>query len=248
MKKYGGVVVGLTLDEGGIPETAEGRVSCAERIWAAAAEHGIAREDVVIDTLTLTVSSEPEAARVTLDALRRIHEAGGRTTLGVSNVSFGLPAREKINSAFLTLALEAGLDCAIMNPLSPAMMSAWRAWAVLSARDARCEDYIAHESNTEPGQAGGRSRPAAGRVHREGPRSGCRRGGETPCRGRRGAAGGHKPRAHPGAGQRGRRASRPATLYLPQLLMSAEAAGAAFEAAEGGHEVTEAARRLRRER
>ena len=80
-----------------------------------------------------------------LDVYKR--QAGGRTTLGVSNVSFGLPAREKINSAFLTLALEAGLDCAIKNPLSPAMMSAWRAWAVLSARDARCEDYIAHESN-----------------------------------------------------------------------------------------------------
>lgn len=233
VKKYGGVVVGLTLDEGGIPETAEGRVSCAERIWAAAAEHGIAREDVVIDTLTLTVSSEPEAARVTLDALRRIHEAGGRTTLGVSNVSFGLPAREKINSAFLTLALEAGLDCAIMNPLSPAMMSAWRAWAVLSARDARCEDYIAHESNTEP------AKPAAAAGL---PLGACIEKGlaqAAAAEAKRLVEGGAEPlevinrELIPALDSVGK-GFEAGTLYLPQLLMSAEAAGAAFEALKAG--------------
>lgn len=233
VKKYGGVVVGLTLDEGGIPETAEGRVSCAERIWAAAAEHGIAREDVVIDTLTLTVSSEPEAARVALDALRRIHEAGGRTTLGVSNVSFGLPAREKINSAFLTLALEAGLDCAIMNPLSPAMMSAWRAWAVLSARDARCEDYIAHESNTEP------AKPAAAAGL---PLGACIEKGlaqAAAAEAKRLVEGGAEPlevinrELIPALDSVGK-GFETGTLYLPQLLMSAEAAGAAFEALKAG--------------
>ena len=233
VKKYGGVVVGLTLDEGGIPETAEGRVSCAERIWAAAAEHGIAREDVVIDTLTLTVSSEPEAARVTLEALRRIHEAGGRTTLGVSNVSFGLPAREKINSAFLTLALEAGLDCAIMNPLSPAMMSAWRAWAVLSARDARCEDYIAHESNTEP------AKPAAAAGL---PLGACIEKGlaqAAAAEAKRLVEGGAEPlevinrELIPALDSVGK-GFEAGTLYLPQLLMSAEAAGAAFEALKAG--------------
>lgn len=158
---------------------------------------------MVIDTLTLTVSSEPQAAQVTLEALGRIHDMGGHTILGVSNVSFGLPAREKINSAFLTLALSAGLDCAIMNPLSAAMMSAWRAFAVLTARDARCEDYIAHESNAEPPKPAAASGISLG---------GCIEKGLTDaglCRGkaprRRGgrAARGHKQRAHPGARPRG---------------------------------------------
>lgn len=233
VQKYGGVVVGLALDEGGIPETPEGRVACAERIYETAAQYGIAPEDVVIDTLTLTVSSEPQAAQVTLEALRRIHARGGRTILGVSNVSFGLPAREKVNSAFLTLALEAGLDCAIMNPLSAAMMSAWRAFAVLSARDARCEDYIAHESGAE-------TRPqtqAAGMTLGT-----CIEKGLTDAatnEAKRLVAGGTEPldainsELIPALDRVGR-GFEAGEIYLPQLLMSAEAAGAAFEALKAG--------------
>ena len=233
IRKYGGTVVGLALDEGGIPETPEGRVECAERIYETAAEYGIAREDVVIDTLTLTVSSEPQAAQTTLEALRRIHAAGGRTILGVSNVSFGLPAREKVNSAFLTLALEAGLDCAIMNPLSAAMMSAWRAFAVLTARDARCEDYIAHESGAE-------ARP-------ETPTAGLTLGAciekgladAASAEAKRLVAGGAEPlgvinsELIPALDRVGR-GFEAGTMYLPQLLMSAEAAGAAFESLKSG--------------
>ena len=233
VKKYGGVVVGLALDEGGIPETAEGRVECAELIYDTAAEYGIAREDVVIDTLTLTVSSEPQAAQVTLEALGRIHDMGGHTILGVSNVSFGLPAREKINSAFLTLALSAGLDCAIMNPLSAAMMSAWRAFAVLTARDARCEDYIAHESNAEPPKPAASSGISLG---------GCIEKGLTDAssaEAKRLVAAGAEPlevinsELIPALDRVGK-GFEAGTLYLPQLLMSAEAAGAAFEALKSG--------------
>ena len=233
IRKYGGVVVGLALDEGGIPETPEGRVACAERIYSTAAEYGIAHEDVVIDTLTLTVSSEPRAAQVTLEALRRIHERGGRTTLGVSNVSFGLPAREKVNSAFLTLTLEAGLDCAIMNPLSAAMMSAWRAFAVLTARDERCEDYIAHEAGAEP-----KPQAAAGPLSL----GGCIEKGlssAASAEAQRLVAGGAEPldiinaELIPALDRVGK-GFETGAIYLPQLLMSAEAAGAAFEALKSG--------------
>ncbi len=233
VQKYGGVVVGLALDESGIPETPEGRVACAERIYETAAQYGIAPEDVVIDTLTLTVSSEPQAAQVTLEALRRIHARGGRTILGVSNVSFGLPAREKVNSAFLTLALEAGLDCAIMNPLSAAMMSAWRAFAVLSARDARCEEYIAHESGAE-------TRPqtqAAGMTLGTCIEKGLADAASAEAK--RLVAGGTEPldvinsELIPALDRVGR-GFEAGEIYLPQLLMSAEAAGAAFEALKAG--------------
>lgn len=233
VQKYGGVVVGLALDEGGIPETPEGRVACAERIYETAAQYGIAREDVVIDTLTLTVSSEPQAAQVTLEALRRIHARGGRTILGVSNVSFGLPAREKVNSAFLTLALEAGLDCAIMNPLSAAMMSAWRAFAVLSARDARCEEYIAHESGAETKPQTQAAGMTLGTCIEKGLAD------AASAEAKRLVAGGTEPldainsELIPALDRVGR-GFEAGEIYLPQLLMSAEAAGAAFEALKAG--------------
>lgn len=233
VQKYGGVVVGLALDEGGIPETPEGRVACAERIYETAAQYGIVREDVVIDTLTLTVSSEPQAAQVTLEALRRIHARGGRTILGVSNVSFGLPAREKVNSAFLTLALEAGLDCAIMNPLSAAMMSAWRAFAVLSARDARCEDYIAHESGAETKPQTQAAGMTLGTCIEKGLAD------AASAEAKRLVAGGTEPldainsELIPALDRVGR-GFEAGEIYLPQLLMSAEAAGAAFEALKAG--------------
>ena len=117
IQKYGGVVVGLTLDETGIPETADGRVEIAERILKEAEKYGIEKKDIVIDVLAMTVSSEPQGAIVTLEALRRVRrELGVHTVLGVSNISFGLPFRPVINANFYTLALYNGLSAGIINP------------------------------------------------------------------------------------------------------------------------------------
>ena len=144
VKKYGGLVVALTLDEDGIPATADGRVAIAERILATAAEYGIAKKDIIFDTLAMTVSAEPTAAAVTLEALRRIRqELGCHTSLGISNVSFGLPNRDAINSTFFALALANGLSAAIMNPYSADMMKTYYAYRALAALDENCADYIA---------------------------------------------------------------------------------------------------------
>ena len=117
MKKYGAAVVGLTLDQGGIPKSAQARVEVARRILERALALGIRREDVYIDCLTLTVSAEQEGAAQTLTALRRVKEEPGlKTVLGVSNISFGLPARPLVNQNFLAMAMAAGLDLPILNP------------------------------------------------------------------------------------------------------------------------------------
>lgn len=147
VSKYGGTVVGLALDDSGIPSTAEGRVAIARKIIETAAEYGISRKDIIIDGLTLTVSAEPESANVTLETLRKVKkELGVCTTLGVSNISFGLPKREIINSVFYTCALNAGLDCAIINPKSEAMMNAYYSYRALCGFDTACGQYIARYS------------------------------------------------------------------------------------------------------
>lgn len=144
VKKYGASVVGLTLDENGIPPTAEGRFQIAKRIVERAEALGISRRDVFIDCLTLTVSAEQSACRETLAALHRVKtELGCKTCLGVSNISFGLPNRELVNSTFLTMALEEGLDLPIMNPNAAGMIGAVRAFRVLSAFDAGAAEFIA---------------------------------------------------------------------------------------------------------
>ncbi|MBQ3379615.1 MAG: homocysteine S-methyltransferase family protein [Clostridia bacterium] len=149
VKKYGGVVVGLCLDEDGIPDTAEGRADVARRIIEEAAKYGIKKKDIVIDTLTLTVSAEQSEALRTLDALYEVKEKlGVNTVLGVSNVSFGLPRREIINSAFFTLALSRGLDACIINPCSEDMMRAYRAYCVLSGKDENCAEYVSIYAGT----------------------------------------------------------------------------------------------------
>ena len=139
VKKYGGVLVALTLDEAGIPATAEGRLAIAERILKEAEKYGIEPKDILFDTLTMTVSADGTAAQVTLDALKLIREKTGcGTVLGVSNVSFGLPEREVLGSAFLTIALERGLSAAIMNPLNDRMMGAMVSFRTLTGRDENC--------------------------------------------------------------------------------------------------------------
>lgn len=144
VKKYGGLVVALTLDEDGIPETAEGRVRIAEKILATAAEYGIEKKDIIFDPLALTVSADNRAAFSTLSALRRIRtELGCHTSLGVSNVSFGLPARDAVNGVFFALALENGLSAAIMNPYSSDMMKTYYGYKALKGLDENFTEYIA---------------------------------------------------------------------------------------------------------
>jgi 5-methyltetrahydrofolate--homocysteine methyltransferase len=150
VRKYGGVVVGLVLDEGGIPDTAQGRVEIARKIYEAADRYGVPREDVVIDGLAMTISSDTRGALVTLETLRRVRdELGGHTILGVSNISFGLPQRSIINAHFLTMAMQMGLSCAIMNPGNEDMMCAYRAFLALSDLDPQCMGYIAAYANAQ---------------------------------------------------------------------------------------------------
>ena len=134
VKKYGGTVIALTIDESGIPDTAKGRVAVAEKIIAVASEYGIKKKDIIVDPLALSVSSDSESAKVTLTAIKTLTEMGIKTSLGVSNISFGLPMRDKINSAFFLLAMQKGLSAAIMNPYSEAMTDAYFAYKVLMQR------------------------------------------------------------------------------------------------------------------
>ncbi len=148
VQKYGGVLIALTLDEDGIPSTAEGRVRIARRILDQASTYGIGPKDIVFDPLALTVSAEPDAAAVTLEAVRRIGtELGCKTSLGVSNISFGLPQREAVTSAFFAMALQNGLSAAIMNPMSEAMLRTYYSARVLCQQDPNCTDYVAFMQN-----------------------------------------------------------------------------------------------------
>lgn len=142
-KKYGGLVVALTLDENGIPETAKGRVAIAKKILAEAEKYGINKKDIIFDPLALTVSADKNAAKVTLDSVKAINgELGCHTSLGVSNVSFGLPQRDIVNSSFFTMALSNGLSASIMNPYSYDMLKAYYTFCALNGLDDNCTDYI----------------------------------------------------------------------------------------------------------
>ena len=244
VKKYGGMVVALTLDESGIPATAEGRVAIARRILATAAEYGIDKKDIIFDTLTMTVSTDPQAANVTLEALRRIREElGCRTTLGVSNVSFGLPVRDMVNSAFFTLALQSGLSAAIMNPYSREMMGAYYAFRALNGYDANCADYVNYATNLPAQTTSVANAPAPTATTPAAPTADSGTLRHAVLKGLRDQAGaltahhlaeGTAPMdiVHsdiiPALDEVGRGFEQK-TIYLPQLLMSAEAARAAFE-------------------
>lgn len=143
VKKYGGVVVCLCLDESGIPETAQGRIDIAKKIISTAEEYGIDKKDLVVDALTMTISTNKDNAVETLRAVKYIrNELGVGTVLGVSNISFGLPKRDAINTAFYTLALENGLSAGIINPLSEGMMNAYYSYNALMGYDDNCQEYI----------------------------------------------------------------------------------------------------------
>ena len=233
VKKYGGTVVGLALDDSGIPSAAEGRVAIARKIIQTAAEYGISRKDIIIDGLTLTVSAEPDSANVTLETLRRVkEELGVCTTLGVSNISFGLPRREIVNSVFFTCALYAGLDCAIINPKSEPMMNSYYSYNALRGFDPACAAYIAKYSaaaDTAP------ARTATDAVSlRSAVVSGLGDAAAAAVKSRLTSAAPDDPMRMitddliPALNEVGDGFEK-GTVFLPQLLMSAEAAKAAFE-------------------
>ena len=149
VKKYGGSVIALTIDEDGIPKTAMGRKMIAEKIMKRAEEFGIPKKDIIVDPLAMAVSSDPQGAVITMESIKLIKEMGLSTSLGVSNISFGLPDREKINSTFFAQSLECGLDCAIMNPFASGMMDVYYAHRVLHGMDTACAEYISYAASGE---------------------------------------------------------------------------------------------------
>ena len=165
VRKYGGTVIALTLDEAGIPDTAEGRVSIARRILKEAEKYGIRKKDIVFDPLAMTISAASDSALVTLEAVDRIrHELGCHTSLGVSNISFGLPNREGLNAVFFSLAMERGLSAAIMNPGAPLVMQSYRAYLALHRLDPNCGGWINTSAGVEitaaPAAPAGNAAPA----------------------------------------------------------------------------------------
>ena len=148
VKKYGGCVIALTIDESGIPDTAEGRRAIAEKIVRECRKYGIDKKEIIVDPLAMTVSSDDNSGKVTLESVRLIKEKlGVKTSLGVSNISFGLPRRDEVNSIFMSLAFAMGLDCAIMNPYSVSMMQSYYTYMALSGMDKGCMNYIDFASN-----------------------------------------------------------------------------------------------------
>ena len=238
--KYGGVIVALVLDESGIPDNADGRIAIARRIYAEAAKYGIPEEDILIDGLAMTISTDTSSAETTLETIRRVREElGGNTILGVSNISFGLPQREVINAFFFTMSLQNGLSCAIVNPGSEAMMASYRAYLALSGQDPQCTGFIGTYGAMSGYAFGFSEKKSSGTPGASGLNSS--------------AAGAGAPDTGAAAEETGKLLSAgedpldvvnreliPAldivgkgfekgSIFLPQLLMSAEAAKEAFE-------------------
>ncbi|MDD3140426.1 MAG: homocysteine S-methyltransferase family protein, partial [Lachnospiraceae bacterium] len=152
IKKYGGVVIGLTIDEAGIPATVDARIKVACKIIEEAKKYGIDKKDIIIDVLAMTISSEPAGAKITLQALENVRkQCGVNTVLGVSNISFGLPSRPIINANFYTMAMLKGLSAAIINPLSEEMMKSYYSYCALMNYDKNCEAYIQEYSSQTNG-------------------------------------------------------------------------------------------------
>ncbi len=243
IQKYGGVVVALAIDENGIPDSARGRADIIAKIAKEAEKYGISRKDILADPLTLTVSADPQNAARTLEALRIIrNELSIHTTLGVSNISFGLPARDMLNSSFFAMALEAGLNAAIMNPFSAEMMSVYYARRALCGLDEGCRDYIAFAKTYEQSAhtISSVSSAASAAVPTEDTDSPLRRaivkGLKIEAKNAAGEMLAHidalkiiNKEIIPALDEVGRGFEQK-TVYLPELLMSAEAASAAFEA------------------
>lgn len=255
VKKYGGVVIGLTLDESGIPSTAEGRFAIAEKIVNTAASYGIAKKDIIMDVLCMTISSDPQGAVTTLQALKMVKEKlGVRTSLGVSNISFGLPRRDIINANFYAQALAAGLDCAILNTNADGMLQAYHAYRALAGKDENCGKFIETYAGTTAPTAAPAASSAASSVAPAGAGGAGTAGAGSPTVSgsdlERAIVKGLKEQAGHLAAELVKttepltlintqlvpaldivgKGFEAGTVFLPQLLMSAEAAKAAFEA------------------
>ena len=151
VKKYGGLIVALTLDENGIPDKAEGRLAIARRILARAEKYGIEKKDIIFDPLAMTISADSHAAKETMRAVGLINSVlGCHTSLGVSNVSFGLPGRDMVNGTFFALALGQGLSAAIMNPYSQEMMKTYYTYRALAGIDDNCAGFIEFANTVPP--------------------------------------------------------------------------------------------------
>ena len=256
VRKYGGVVVGLTLDEAGIPTTAEGRLAIAEKIYRTAESYGIERKNIVIDALTMTMSTDDTSAGTTLEVVKKIKEQGGRTVLGVSNISFGLPHREILNAAFFSMAMSAGLSAGIINPNVASMRQAYDTYCVLGGFDSQCMNYIekyaalqtvttlapAGAAGTANGTAGstgvgaaggngaaGSSMPALQNAIVKGLKEQAYRGTKEALASGRDTMDVINGELIPALDIVGQ-AFEKGTMFLPQLLMSAEAAKAGFAA------------------
>lgn len=256
VKKYGGLVVALTLDEDGIPEESCKRIEIAKKIYAEAEKYGISRKDIIVDPLAMAVSSDSKAALATLETVAAIHKMGGNTSLGISNVSFGLPNREFVTSAFFTMNMQNGLSAAIMNPLQTEMMKAYKTFNLLKGMDENCTDYIEWASNIQTTVTAGGSLPlatAGTSPSSATPSSGATESASGPATPQPGsleyaiihglkddAASATKlllenteslviinEHLIPGLDYVGKRFEQK-TMYLPQLLMAAEAAKTAF--------------------
>lgn len=253
VKKYGGLVVALTLDENGIPPTAEGRIEIAKKIYAEAEKYNISKKDIIIDPLAMAVSSDSQAALATLQTVKALSQMGGNTSLGISNVSFGLPKRDFVTAAFFTMAMENGLSAAIMNPLQVEMQKAFYTFNLLKGYDTNCQSYIQFIENNQKEFEKGEvspSAPASAKAESCATLS----AGDTPARPpetnsleysiihglKENAASKTKELLEklssleiinnhliPGLDFVGKRFEEK-TMYLPQLLMAAEAAKAAF--------------------
>ncbi len=238
MKKYGGCAIALTLDENGIPETSEGRVEIAKKILREAEKYGITRSDLIFDPLALTISASPDSAKTTLDAIYDIrHKLGCHTSLGVSNISFGLPTRDLINSTFFSMALTRGLSAAIINPNSAEMMKTYHSYRALSALDDNCEKYIEFAASYTPSAISVANASASLGTDASASelQNAIRKGlTERAASITEGLLLDREPLSLvqeeiiPALDSVGR-GFEAKTVYLPQLLMSAEAAGAAFE-------------------
>ena len=234
VKKFGGLIVALCLDEGGIPPTADGRLAVAKKILAEGARYGFTKDDFVIDALTLAISADPDAAKVTLETVRRLtDELGVNTVLGVSNVSFGLPNRPALNNAMYTLAKRAGLSAAIANPSVIRECDDEAAFDVLLGRDPNCARWIAANaaasapvaSVATPGDGGGFAALAA--AVRHGLRDDAAQATEALLAGGAEAMSAIDRGIVPALEETGKNFEN-GTVFLPQLLMAADAASAAF--------------------
>ena len=243
VREYGGALVALTLDESGIPDTVQGRLDIAEHIVREAARYGIRSTDLLFDALTLTIATDAAAASVTLETVRELHRRGYKTVLGVSNVSFGLPNRPAMTASFLSMALAAGLDAAILNPLDPVVCAAFWAGRALTGCDKGMEDYLQTMQRLPPltstaaapafasapaAQDGAEAGDALFRAIRGGLAGDARLAAQALLDAGREPLSLIEGSVMPALTEVGARYER-GELFLPQLLQSANAAQAAFE-------------------